>query len=147
MHHLPSSSTPQDRGRLFQLLSDHPPRDLAAPEVDLLRSLPLYARLPPPAAAFNADGPSTSAEGGEAASGGGSGAVAEREELVALGDRTDWLLVPARCLDQLGGGAPFLGAVRSRAARQLGLAAARLFDCVENGKGTRRAGSAQRDWG
>ncbi|KIY97788.1 hypothetical protein MNEG_10174, partial [Monoraphidium neglectum] len=104
----PAAWSVQDRGRLFQLLSDHPPRDLAAPEVDLLRSLPLYARLPPPAAAFNADGPSTSAEGGEAASGGGSGAVAEREELVALGDRTDWLLVPARCLDQLGGAASLL---------------------------------------
>jgi len=81
----------QDRRRLFRLLSDHPPRDLEAPEIALLRALPLYARLRQP----DGDSASSSAssEGGD--EGGG--------ELVALGARTDWLLVPDRCLEQLGG--------------------------------------------
>lgn len=79
----------QDRRQLFQLLAENFPRDIprdvTSPEVALLRSLPIYARMTRPAAGEG---------GGGAGEGGG---------LVALGDRRDWLLVPQRCLDDLGG--------------------------------------------
>lgn len=123
----PGRWPPAGRRRLFSLLADHPPRDLGEGEIDLLRSLPIFERLaPPPAAAAVAGGgrgggseegegerwhDAGGGEGGEGSggsSGGGSGGGDDvgdsgGGELVALGDRSDWLLVPARCLEQLGG--------------------------------------------
>ena len=115
------------RRRLFALLASHPPRDLAPPEVALLRSLPLYERLPAPrrpppplcggeqqeqdeggsggSGSGSGSGSASTSSGGNELGGEGSGeAESDGGELVALAGRDDWLLVPDRCLERLGSG-------------------------------------------
>lgn len=94
--------------KLFDLLADHPPRDLQPESIRFLRSLPMFRRLQQQqqqtAAESAVEAGSTDAASSHEEGDSSTAEAVRASKLVALGDDGTWVLVPQTVLEKCSGG-------------------------------------------